>query len=91
MDSFSEASLILSNFWGSVQSEANSMPRPHKVSLLLVENQHRRPGMPQKSMLYIPVILQAAGALAAFAHPSHVLMYAPGDSLSCRLPATRII
>lgn len=47
--------------------------------------------MPQKSMLYIPVILQAAGALAAFAHPSHVLIYAPGDSFSCRLDATRMI
>ncbi|POT59779.1 hypothetical protein C3432_03450 [Citrobacter amalonaticus] len=25
------------------------------------------------------------------AHPSHVLMYAPGDSLRCLLPATQII
>ncbi|POT62508.1 hypothetical protein C3428_11130 [Citrobacter braakii] len=41
--------------------------------------------------LYIPVILQAACVLAFLAHPSHVLMYAPGDSLRRRLPATRII
>ncbi|OZP69851.1 hypothetical protein CIG53_00930 [Enterobacter asburiae] len=39
----------------------------------------------------IPVILQVAGVLAALAHPSHIVIYAPGDSLSCRLPATRII
>jgi hypothetical protein len=39
----------------------------------------------------IPVILQVVGALAALAHPSHLLESAPGDSLSCRLPTTRII
>lgn len=57
MDSFSEASLILSNFWGSVQSEANSMHEHHKVSLLLVENQHRRQRMPQESMLYSLIVI----------------------------------
>ncbi|EAP3205562.1 hypothetical protein EAC70_19645, partial [Salmonella enterica] len=31
----------------------------------------------------IPVILQAACALAFLAHPSHELMYVPGDSLPC--------
>ncbi|TGB49938.1 hypothetical protein C9E94_13025 [Salmonella enterica subsp. enterica serovar Kibusi] len=36
----------------------------------------------------IPVILQATCALAFLAHPSHELMYAPGDSLPCRLDAT---
>ncbi|ARB24565.1 hypothetical protein DN619_08745 [Klebsiella michiganensis] len=36
-------------------------------------------------------ILQAASTLAAFAHPSHVFIYAPGDSFSCRLDATRMI
>ncbi|POT55983.1 hypothetical protein C3432_18510 [Citrobacter amalonaticus] len=25
------------------------------------------------------------------AHPSHIVIYAAGDSLACRLPATRII
>jgi hypothetical protein len=35
--------------------------------------------------------LQVACALAFLVHPSHVLMYAPGDSLRRRLPATRII
>ncbi len=30
-------------------------------------------------------------AYAAFHHSSHVLMYAPEDSLSCRLEATRMI
>ncbi|ASI57774.1 hypothetical protein CA952_21050 [Raoultella ornithinolytica] len=29
--------------------------------------------------------------MAALVHPSHVLMYAPGDSLPGRLHATRII
>ncbi|ABX65832.1 hypothetical protein SPAB_00397 [Salmonella enterica subsp. enterica serovar Paratyphi B str. SPB7] len=37
------------------------------------------------------VMILAAGALATFAHPSHIVCYAPGDSLTCRLPATRII
>ncbi|EAB5739888.1 hypothetical protein D5O23_16615 [Salmonella enterica subsp. enterica] len=29
--------------------------------------------------------------MAAFAHPCHVFIYAHGDSLSCRLGATRMI
>ncbi|EDV4562450.1 hypothetical protein HX41_003715 [Salmonella enterica subsp. enterica] len=29
--------------------------------------------------------------MAAFAHPSHVFIYAHGDSFSCRLDATRMI
>ncbi|OPW91429.1 hypothetical protein BZK40_15610 [Citrobacter portucalensis] len=40
---------------------------------------------------YIPVILQAACALATFVHLSHIVIYAPGNSLTCRLHATRII
>ncbi|PVZ82121.1 hypothetical protein C9426_30640 [Serratia sp. S1B] len=36
-------------------------------------------------------ILQAAWVLAVFVHPSHIVSYAPRDSLSCRLHATRII
>ncbi|EDV3911639.1 hypothetical protein Z160_000135 [Salmonella enterica subsp. enterica] len=28
--------------------------------------------------------------MAAFAHPSHVVIYAPGGSFSCRLDATRM-
>ncbi|ECI0412179.1 hypothetical protein AH332_02015 [Salmonella enterica subsp. salamae] len=36
-------------------------------------------------------ILQVASALAAHVHSSHVHMYAPEDSLSCRLEATRMI
>ncbi|ATF50417.1 hypothetical protein CO701_15505 [Citrobacter werkmanii] len=39
----------------------------------------------------LPVILQAAEALPALAHPSHIVIYAPGDLLVCRLSATRII
>ena len=27
----------------------------------------------------------------ALVHPSHIVIYAPGASLTCRLPATRII
>jgi hypothetical protein len=36
----------------------------------------------------IPVILQAADALAACTHPSHIVIYAPGDSRPCRLSTT---
>lgn len=34
MDSFSEALLILSNFWGLCTHEATCMPRQHQDSLL---------------------------------------------------------
>ena len=57
MDSFSDASVNLSNFLGSVQNEATSMHEHHKSSLLLVENQHRRRWMPQKSMLYSLIVI----------------------------------
>ncbi len=33
---------------------------------------------------YIPVIFQVAFLLAALAHPGHIVIYAPGDSLPCR-------
>ncbi|WP_339374748.1 hypothetical protein [Photorhabdus australis] len=36
----------------------------------------------------IPFILQVAALLAAFTYPSHLVIYAPGDSLPCRRPAT---
>ncbi len=36
----------------------------------------------------IPVILQVASLLAALAHPSHIVIYAPGDSLPCRRDAS---
>jgi hypothetical protein len=39
----------------------------------------------------IPVILEDAGLLAAFTHPSHIDNYVPGDSFSCRLPASSMI
>ena len=48
------------------------MHEHHKGSLLLVENQDKGRGMPQKSMLYILVIFRATDALAASTHPSHV-------------------
>ncbi|MER2472822.1 hypothetical protein ABR965_10720 [Photorhabdus laumondii] len=32
----------------------------------------------------IPVIFQVASLLAALAHPDHIVIYAPGDSLPCR-------
>ncbi|RKS59392.1 hypothetical protein BDD30_1462 [Photorhabdus asymbiotica] len=38
---------------------------------------------------YIPFILQVAALLAAFTHPSHRVIYAPGDSFTCRRAATR--
>jgi len=37
---------------------------------------------------FIHVIIQAASVLAAVAHPRHVLLYAPEDSLPCRLDAS---
>ncbi|HFY7592723.1 TPA: hypothetical protein ACIIHG_003413, partial [Salmonella enterica subsp. enterica serovar Typhimurium] len=36
-----------------------------------------------------PDAFHAAAALAAFAYPSHIAIYAPGDVLSCCLAATR--
>ncbi len=39
-------------------------------------------------LLYIPVIFQVASLLAAFVHPSHIVSYAPGDSLPCRRDAS---
>ncbi|KEY60481.1 hypothetical protein SRDD_03780 [Serratia sp. DD3] len=39
----------------------------------------------------IPVILQIAWVLAVLYHPSHIVSYAPGDSITCRLQANRII
>ncbi|KMW73432.1 hypothetical protein TI10_10265 [Photorhabdus luminescens subsp. luminescens] len=35
----------------------------------------------------IPVIFQVASLLAALAHPGHIVIYAPGDSLPCRRDA----
>ncbi|CAQ82125.1 hypothetical transmembrane protein [Photorhabdus asymbiotica] len=40
-------------------------------------------------LTYIPFILQVAALLAAFTHPSHIVIYAPGDSFTCRRAATR--
>ncbi|MCT8350929.1 MULTISPECIES: hypothetical protein [Photorhabdus] len=37
------------------------------------------------SLLYIPVIFQVASLLATLTHPGHIVIYAPGDSLPCRL------
>jgi hypothetical protein len=39
----------------------------------------------------IPLFLEDAGLLAAFTHHSHIVDYAPVDSLSCRLPASSMI
>jgi len=39
----------------------------------------------------MPVILQVVYELVTPDHPSHIVIYAPGDSLAYRLPATRII
>ncbi|EAN0773477.1 hypothetical protein DNV67_10680 [Salmonella enterica subsp. enterica serovar Napoli] len=36
-----------------------------------------------------PCVFRATGALAALAHPSHIVNYAAGDVLACRLPVTR--
>ncbi|PVZ85049.1 hypothetical protein C9426_21230 [Serratia sp. S1B] len=39
---------------------------------------------------YIPVANEAAGLLTTFVRPSHIVIYAPRDSLTCRLPATSL-
>ncbi|OQP34798.1 hypothetical protein B2J69_08290 [Pantoea latae] len=36
-----------------------------------------------------PVIFCAAAALAALGYPGHILMYAPGDILACRLASAQ--
>ncbi|EAA7634271.1 hypothetical protein D1K53_08780 [Salmonella enterica] len=36
-----------------------------------------------------PCVFRATGALAALAPPSHIVNYAAGDVLACRLPVTR--
>ncbi|EBL6901090.1 hypothetical protein C4650_17190 [Salmonella enterica subsp. enterica serovar Mississippi] len=36
-----------------------------------------------------PCVFRATGALAALAHPSHIVNYAAGDVLACRLPVTQ--
>ncbi|PVZ87314.1 hypothetical protein C9426_12120 [Serratia sp. S1B] len=41
-------------------------------------------------LLYIPVANEAAGLLTTFVRPSHIVIYAPRDSLTCRLPATSL-
>ncbi|WP_387794761.1 hypothetical protein [Photorhabdus sp. RM125S] len=38
--------------------------------------------------IYIPVIFQVASLLAALAHPGHIVIYVPGDSLPCRRDAS---
>lgn len=39
----------------------------------------------------LPFFLEHSGVLAAFTHSSHIETYAPGDSLSCRLPEYSMI
>ncbi|ATX90753.1 hypothetical protein AM348_03405 [Citrobacter freundii] len=36
-----------------------------------------------------PCVFRATDSLAALAHPSHIVNYAPGDVFACRLPVTR--
>ncbi|EGJ08636.1 hypothetical protein SSJG_04687 [Escherichia coli D9] len=39
---------------------------------------------------FLSVAIQLVAALASFIRTSHIVSYAPGDSLSCRLATTRI-
>ncbi|NHB62276.1 hypothetical protein C5472_14420 [Photorhabdus sp. RW14-46] len=41
-----------------------------------------------KETAIIPVIFQVASLLATLAHPSHIVIHAPGDSLPCRRDAS---
>ncbi len=38
--------------------------------------------------MLIPVVFKVASLLAAFTHPGHIVIYAPGDSLPCRRDAS---
>ena len=40
---------------------------------------------------FTPSLLLIADALAAHTRPGHIVIYAPGDSCVCRLPAIRSI
>ncbi|AWS94235.1 hypothetical protein AN232_02720 [Citrobacter sp. CRE-46] len=64
----------------------NAYPAYKSRRLLAIQNNHT-----EVWLELIPVILHVADALATFTHPGHIAIYAPGDSLTCRLPATRII
>ncbi|WP_278249753.1 hypothetical protein [Photorhabdus cinerea] len=44
--------------------------------------------MSHSRVLHIPVIFQVASLLAALTHPSHIVIYAPGDSFPCRRDAS---
>ncbi|PVZ87380.1 hypothetical protein C9426_12470 [Serratia sp. S1B] len=44
-------------------------------------------GYPSLQLEYIPVTNEAAGLLTTLVRPSHIVIYAPRDSLTCRLPA----
>ncbi|OWO84418.1 hypothetical protein B5C26_05160 [Photorhabdus luminescens] len=72
-------STILALLCGSLDNSANVVP------LVLVKANKLE--LSQKR--YIPFIFQAAALLAAFTHPSHIVIYAPGDSFTCRRAATR--
>ncbi|RAX10573.1 hypothetical protein CKY10_06905 [Photorhabdus sp. HUG-39] len=59
------------------------------MSLLHLKIEMLRIGfLSQKPYPYIPVIFQVASVLAALAHPGHIVIYAPGDSLPCRRDAS---
>ncbi|EAB6693444.1 hypothetical protein DU803_21130 [Salmonella enterica subsp. enterica serovar Kapemba] len=45
--------------------------------------------MHHRALQRSPCVFRATGALAALAHPSHIVNYAAGDVLACRLPVTR--
>ncbi len=42
-------------------------------------------------LVSLPSYFRVVALLASFANPSHILMYAPGDPLICRLATTRTI
>ncbi|AWL63615.1 hypothetical protein CWN40_04185 [Klebsiella quasipneumoniae] len=46
---------------------------------------------PPDLYLFLFVIFRTTDALAALDYPSHIVIYVPGDSQTCRLPAARTI
>ncbi|OQP34799.1 hypothetical protein B2J69_08295 [Pantoea latae] len=57
------------------------LPGISSLAALLQPKSYRENGL--------AVIFCAAAALAALGYPSHILMYAPGDILACRLASAQ--